>query len=427
MATETVLEQKMATQAELESAFTAFNQLTRQLTSSYQALEQQVERLTCELAAARDDRVQQQGETQRLTHRLERLLQALPAGVVVLDGRGVVQDCNLAAVELLGEPLRGALWREIIVRAFAPQFDDGHEVSLRDGRRVSISSSTLAPEPGQILLIKDVTETRALQEKLSRHQRLSAMGQMAAALAHQIRTPTAAALLYVSQLSPSETGEAVTQRLAAKIKLQLQQIERMVSDMLLYARGGMQGDVRDFFMPRLLTGLEQMVQPMLQQAGAELIIDNSIEDVLLHGNPEALVGALTNLVENSIQARESGAVVTIQAVRVSETAIEIRVKDNGPGMAAGLQSRIFEPFFTTRPQGTGLGLAVVQSVARKHHGVVCVETAPGKGAEFVLRLPIIKRVAGGNRISLSMDETGCTESDMGNDKKRDGKDAEVYL
>jgi len=101
----------------------------------------------------------------------------------------LTQECNPAAVDLLGEPLRHRAWSEIIARAFAPRSDDGHEISLADGRRVNLSTCPLGDEPGQIILITDVTEMRRLQDRLHHQQRLAAMGETAASLAHQIRTP----------------------------------------------------------------------------------------------------------------------------------------------------------------------------------------------------------------------------------------------
>ena len=114
--------------------------------------------------------------------------------------RGRVQECNPTAIDLLGEPLEGESWLNVIQRVFAPRFDDGHEVSLKDGRRVSIATRSLAGEPGQLIVLTDMTETRALQERLSRHQRLSALGKVSASLAHQIRTPLSAAMLYGEHL-----------------------------------------------------------------------------------------------------------------------------------------------------------------------------------------------------------------------------------
>ena len=115
-----------------------------------------------------------------------------------------MREANPAACELLGEPLVGELWRQVIARSFAPRKDDGHEISLRDGRRLSIATRSLDAEPGQLVLLNDLTETRRLQDQLARHERLSSLGRMVASLAHQIRTPLSAAMLYAGHLADAE-------------------------------------------------------------------------------------------------------------------------------------------------------------------------------------------------------------------------------
>jgi len=182
----------------LKDAFAIFNELSSQLTESYQQLETRVADLNEELQATRDERIRELTEKERLAGRLSLLLDVLPGGVVVLDGEGVIRENNPAAEALLGEPLLSIAWSEVISRAFAPRCDDGHEVSLVDGRRVNISTCPLGAEPGQILLITDVTEMRMLQDRLSQQQRLASMGETAASLAHQIRTPLSSAMLYAS-------------------------------------------------------------------------------------------------------------------------------------------------------------------------------------------------------------------------------------
>jgi two-component system sensor histidine kinase FlrB len=181
--------------------------------------------------------VRQQAD--RLANRHSRLLEVLPAGVVVIDGEGVVQEANAAAIDLLGEPLSGERWIHIIDRSFKPQPGDGHDVSLRDGRLVHISTSPLGNEPGQIILLQDVTETRALQNKVSHLQRLSTMGEVAARLAHQIRTPLSSALLYLSPLLKEEGDSAIRQRFASRLKHSLTHMEQLVKDMLAFSRGSM--------------------------------------------------------------------------------------------------------------------------------------------------------------------------------------------
>ena len=380
--------------AELEEAFGVFSQVSEQLASSYQALEARVAQLTDELAEARAERVQEQGKNGRLANRIEHLLSALPAGVIVLDGHGRVQECNPAAVELLGEPLSGLAWADIIARAFMPRAHDGHEISLRDGRLVGVATRSLDPEPGQIILITDLTSTRQLQEKLARHQRLSSLGEMAASLAHQVRTPLATALLYVSHLNRPQLDEGDRLRVAGKIHSRLQHLEHLVRDMLVFARGDALCQ-ETVALSALLQELQPALEAQLQASACRFTLDADIGDAALLGNREALAGALLNLVTNAIQACGSGGEIRLAANRVFGGMIEIRVGDNGPGIPQELQERIFEPFFTTRAEGTGLGLAVVQAVTRAHGGELLLESSPGAGTTFRLRLPLFS--APGNK------------------------------
>ena len=374
----------------LESAFQTFNQLSEQLISSYHLLEGQVEQLNRELSIARDERLEQFDETKRLANRLEHLLNALPGGVVVLDGKGIVREINPAAVDLLGEPLKGIPWRNVIQRAFAPRFDDGHEVSLRDGRRVSIATSSLGNEPGQILLIKDISETRELQEKLSRYQRLSAMGQMAASLAHQIRTPASAALLYLSALHRHNATPETVEKYADKIRDQLRHIEVMISDMLAYVKGGAEAQESLFLIDALIKQLSEAVHSQAQLKECELRFVNQLQQQRINGNQDALLGALINLMMNALNADAS--LIEVEFSRHGEQTLQIIVRDNGSGIPAAIKARIFEPFVTTRPQGTGLGLAVVKSVIEKFGGEIGFSTQPGSGTEFRIVLPLQMRV-----------------------------------
>jgi two-component system sensor histidine kinase FlrB len=228
---------EQASRAGLEHAFALFNQMSTQLGDSYSMLESRVAELKGQLALVSAQRMQELAEKERLAQRLQSLLDLLPGGVIVIDGQGVVREANPVARSLLGLPLVGMLWRQVIARNFAPREDDGHEISLKDGRRLSIATRSLNAEPGQLVLLTDLTETRRLQDQLSRHERLSALGRMVASLAHQIRTPLSAALLYASHLTEQVLPVEQQQRFAGRLKERLHELEHQVRDMLIFARG----------------------------------------------------------------------------------------------------------------------------------------------------------------------------------------------
>ncbi len=136
--------------------------------------------------------------------RYKQVLDVMPAGVILLDTQGVVREANPEAHRILEVPLVNERWFSVIQAAFDPREDDGHEVSLRNGRKVRLAISASAT--GQLILITDLTETRLLQSRVSDLQRLSSLGRMVASLAHQVRTPLSSAMLYASNLSARSRG-----------------------------------------------------------------------------------------------------------------------------------------------------------------------------------------------------------------------------
>lgn len=329
-------------------------------------------------------------QADRLANRHSRLLEVLPAGVVVIDGEGVVQEANAAAIDLLGEPLSGERWIHIIDRAFSPQPGDGHDVSLRDGRLVHISTSPMGSEPGQIILLQDVTETRALQNKVSHLQRLSTMGEVAARLAHQIRTPLSSALLYLAPLLKEDSEPAIRQRFAGRLKHSLTHMEQLVRDMLAFSRGSMASTS-----PVAITSLlDEVLQQFQSQPHAEqfqISIHNNVNDGHVYGSQAALASAINNLLNNARQACGDAGIIRIFAEFVEDNNqawIDVSVEDNGPGISEADRDKILTPFYTTRSNGTGLGLAVVQSIAKAHKGELWIESDEGEGSTFGLRLPI---------------------------------------
>ena len=261
---------------------------------------------------------------------------------------------------------------------------------MQDGRRVNISTNSLVSEPGQILLIKDVTENRALQENLNRYQRLSAMGEMAASLAHQIRTPLSSALLYTSHLKRPEIPTSERMRCVEKIQLRMRHLESLIKDMLMFARGGCAGE-EQIPLSGLLQELEQMASGM-NGSYVEIQFVDQAPQAQLRGNREVLLSGLQNLITNAIQsmeqAQQENKKITVLATKAWDDAVDIKVIDNGPGIPEAIQERLLEPFFTTRAQGTGLGLPVVDAIARAHNGCLWFETHSGEGSTFALHLPM---------------------------------------
>ena len=375
---------EQASRVGLEQAYSLFDQMSSRLTDSYSLLEARVTELKGELAVVSAQRMQELAEKERLANRLQNLLDLLPGGVIVIDAHGRVREANPAACELLGLPLEGELWRHVIARCFAPREDDGHEVSLKDGRRLSISTRSLDAEPGQLVLLNDLTETRHLQDQLARHERLSSLGRMVASLAHQIRTPLSAALLYASHLTEQQLPVHTQQRFAGRLKERLHELEHQVRDMLVFARGEL--PLTDRVTPKaLLQSLQAAALTHVQDLPIRWQCDSHAGEVLC--NRDTLVGAVLNLIENAVQASGGDVRLKVHLYTRGNT-LRLCVSDSGSGIEPAVLTRLGEPFFTTKTTGTGLGLTVVKAVARAHQGELHLRSRLGRGTCALVLLPL---------------------------------------
>lgn len=373
-------------QRQLEDAFQAFNQVSEQLVGSYQQLQEQVTHLSSELAVARSERMRQLAEKELLANRLSQLLDALPAAVVVLDGEDRVEQFNPAAADLFSSIQAGLSWSQIYQANFKSK-QNSKEHSLTSGRLVTMTERKLDADKGRILLILDITETRELQERLNRRQRLSTMGKMAAQLAHQIRTPLSSALLYASHLSSSELEPERRERFSERIKVSLQLMERQINDMLAFTRGGKYSPELFDLIP-LLQETIQMLDPGLKKNSAEFEFNNSIPGrCIVSGNRDALQGAIMNIATNSLKHAGEGVKLSMELMQTSDIGLSLTISDTGPGIPQDIQDKVFDPFFTTSSSGTGLGLAVVQAVILDHNGKIALAAHDGSGASFRIDLP----------------------------------------
>lgn len=373
-------------------------------------LERCVTALSAALARAQAEGAQQLADKQRLAKRQQMLLQVLPGGVVALDGDGCVRECNPSAQSLLGEPLSGEQWRDVVHRAFTPRYDDGHEISLRNGRRVNIATCSLGAEPGQVLLIKDVTETRKLQEQVAHLKRLSEMGQMVAALAHQIRTPVASCLLYLSQLRGHRGREQDRVRILDKMTHRLRHLEQLIVDMLSFARQG-SFEVEEIAFRDFLNSFVRSLEPSLIAQQVLFAYRDELPELRVCGNPAALQSALQNVISNALQAGGAKIRLQVEVCLEARSMVAIVVRDDGPGMPPEVQRRVFEPFFTTRSDGTGLGLPVARAIIMAHRGELQVSSTLGKGTTVYIALPIVTgshRTGAGKPLLSSMPPATAT-------------------
>lgn len=312
---------------QLAEAFRQFSEASEALTGAYAGLQTQVG---------------------QLTERLSVLMGALPAGVVVLDREGRVVQANRVVEAMFATSLAGVLWEAFCATRLM------------------------------------ATEAHRMRLAAERQERLAAMGEMVAGLAHQLRTPLSAALLYTATMVQQEMGPADRERIGNRAIERLRHLEKLIRDMLLFARGETLGR-EPFAICDLVAELAQTLEPVARAKGLgfEPACDCGASQVV--GDRKAIVGALTNLLENAVQATEAGGRVRFDAA-LDGGLVRFSVTDTGKGIDPALQSRLFEPFFTTRPDGTGLGLAIARGVARAHGGDIGIQSEPGRGTTFTLTL-----------------------------------------
>lgn len=225
-------------------------------------------------------------------------------------------------------------------------------------------------------------------EHLKRAERLSAVGQLAAGLAHEIRNPLASIEGAADLLTPGAADDAMRAEFVEIIKKECRRLSRLLTEMLSFAR------------PRPpqfeATDIASMVDSVLT-----LLRASSHKDVafrrevperlpLVECDPEQIKQVLLNLTMNAAQAMEGGGEVTLAATRRNENVV-IEVKDQGPGIGEENLDKIFNPFFTTKKSGTGLGLTVAQQIVMRHGGVIMVDPNTPRGAVFSILLPVKRK------------------------------------
>ena len=243
-----------------------------------------------------------------------------------------------------------------------------------------------------------LTETvRALQSELGeknrqleRKNRLAALGEMAAGLAHEIRNPLGGIQLYASMLAQDVAGQPDSLQLVRKISGGVRRLEALVGQVLQFSREIVaQSQPCDF--AQVVDQAVELAAAKLAECGVECAVDGPrplevVVDPLLIGQ------ALLNLLLNAAEAVEAGAAgkVTVRFSRPSPDSdarqFRLVVADNGPGIPPGVLDRIFNPFFTTKDTGTGLGLSIVHRVVEAHDGTITATNQPGGGAKFEVRI-----------------------------------------
>jgi signal transduction histidine kinase len=223
-----------------------------------------------------------------------------------------------------------------------------------------------------------------VEEQLRRADRLSALGELSAGLAHEIRNPLGSIRGTAEILRDGTAVDSPQQEFAEILIREVDRLNRVVQDFLDFARPtSVEPDLVD--LNRVIEEVLALARRMLEQGGTEITFTPA-ELSACPGNAEQLKQALLNLVLNAMQAMPAGGRLAI-ATRQLPEAITIEIRDNGAGIDPAALEKIFDPFFTTRKEGTGLGLAITSRIIRGHGGRIDVASDLGQGTTFNVELP----------------------------------------
>jgi len=364
----------------------AFQDVTRQLKEK----EKELERLKS-IAEQRAETVESYNEN---------ILQCVTNGVITFDTESTVTTINRAAEEILGIENRQALGRTC-----KDIFENGDICRLiretLDRRLPSTRMETTLERPfgrvwlgfntalltdskgsglGVILSFSDLTEVKRLQEQIELRERLTALGEMSAGIAHELRNPMAVITGYLNLLS-KKTPPA-DQKIIRDVVAEINGMNRIIDDLLTFARPTSPNRVH----VNIKEMLEGCLSNVLQAKGVDsrITTDLKLDDIETSVDEGLMRQAFSNLLQNAIEAMPDGGAITIEAHGGKK--LTIAVRDTGVGIPEDKLKKIFLPFFTTKDKGVGLGLALAHKIILSHGGRIEVESTEGKGTVFTVTL-----------------------------------------
>ena len=330
----------------------------------------------------------------------EKTVDAITQAICIIDAHGMVRRANRVFAELIqvpvtaipGRPWLGLLppaWSDPVARALAEP--TATLVEIRAGERTLSFTAIPMAEPGSaVLVFEDQTERRRLQEQLIQSEKMSAIGQLIAGVAHDLNNPLASVVGFSDFLA--ELGD-IPPQFAEPLQVIRQEAERaatIVKNLLSFARS-QEGERKRQPIGSILESTLALLrnQLMANKVEATLEVEPGLPDVEVNGNQIKQV--FVNLINNANQAIASDAPSgrIWVAAKPQRDGVAVSITDSGPGMTEEIAAHVFEPFFTTKGEGegTGLGLSICQGIVKEHGGRITLDTKAGGGAAFTVELP----------------------------------------
>lgn len=391
----------------LLQAFEMFTQASNSLESAFSQLQARAQRLTEELEAKNIELEKSLREKEEAQSYLKTILEKLPCGVFVLDKKGDLTLCNPMASEVFeqshcispGKHNQLFLSSEMRDYLTTSATEDGYkaevEIPIVNGDKKRVLSTSWAPladaagtSIGTLHIIRDVTEVKVLQEHGKRVERLSAMGEMAVELAHEIRNPLGSIELFASLLVKDLSGDL--KRWAENIRIGIRSLNTIVSNMLHFANP-LSPAFSNVNMHEIIEEILRFSEPIMSQREVHVETNLNAENPVIVADPELLKQMMLNLIFNAMKAMPAQGSLTISTRTINRLSedprlpgLELKIQDTGIGIPLENLSRIFDPFFTTNKNGTGLGLSVVHQIVEKHSGCIHVSSEVDQGTTFTI-------------------------------------------
>ena len=358
----------------LEEAFAIFYAESQKLEAQQSALQEKINQLSDEL--------------QKSNQRLGILVNAIPAGVILLENNIVLLH-NPAVLHFL--PLLSAGQSFEIPSDWQASIAPGEYLigTIDDpGSKPQKTVQVIRIDEGirSFIQIQDITANISLHQETQRENRLTAMGKMAAGIAHQFRTPLATALLYSSHLCDDDLAPEMSKEFAQRLRKQLLDLEKLSQEMLRFISNRPSKTILSSAQ-QIIDEAQASIQALFESKEVELHVQCSIpSSAMLLVEPKSIPNALVAVLENALSVSKSKDSVQLQA-SVDTKKLIISIKDQGPGIASTIIDSLFEPFSTTSANGTGLGLSIAKNTIEAHRGTIAVENS-NQGATFKITLPI---------------------------------------
>lgn len=362
-----------------------FTRTTRSMEEAYRRLEERVDQLDRELA----DKNRQLAFT---SDYLSNLLESMNDGVIAVDPQGIITRFNRAARVILGyraDEVIGHSFTSVFDRDFAaPRNHEAVKLRAKSGRTVPVSErdSPISDQTnrrlGWVKTFQDLSELTALREQVRQMDRLAAIGEMAATVAHEIRNPLGGIRGFAAFLAQDVPPEDPKRRLIDKITEGAQSLDKVVNELLEYTR-----PVELNLRPTSCLGMAQAALSYVKSDPERITISTEVDPTLKAlADPDQIRQVFLNILLNAVQSIDEEGHITVTS-SADDSYITFVFRDTGCGMAPEQLGKIFSPFFTTKEKGTGLGLAVCQKIIEGHAGEIRAESEPGKGTAITVRLP----------------------------------------